>query len=465
MAIAKTIRKIAVIGIAVGLALFLSSEICSPTATAQPGGSETQVLVGLARTDSVRLACSQKYELASAQGNQEIPAHGTVSLECRRGNLRLTVSSAGTVLYDGEVTSPVFITPAHASEAASFAVRDQGNSNPGFPGQEFRGSAVIIEDQGSLVVANLVDLEQYLWSVVSSEMPCNWPKEALKAQAVISRTYAAYKGAISDTGNVTSADAVKIWASESNQVYRGKTHEDPRAVEACIETKGQILTYQGMPAATYYHADSAGMTESPRFVWGGDIPYLTAVEEVPHESPHSRWEAYFDVETLNQRLKGLLQGSSIQLITGSQPGVSGRWLFLDVATGNKNVNVRASEFRSLLELKSTWFSVFRKGGNLDTTGHLNPGHEIYVENGTSVQAVPLPQCIMLNPGSTQSGAGGAAVIAPAESGAIRFVFQGRGYGHGVGLSQWGAKAMAERGDNYKQILKHYYPLTDIETWW
>ena len=84
-------------------------------------------------------------------------------------------------------------------------------------------------------------------------------------------------------------------------MYRGKTNEDPRAVEACMETKGQILTYQGMPVAAYFHADSAGMTESVRFVWGGDIPYLAAVEEIPHESHHSQWEVAFDLEILNQK--------------------------------------------------------------------------------------------------------------------------------------------------------------------
>jgi len=198
---------------------------------------------------------------------------------------------------------------------------------------------------------------------------------------------------------------------------------------------------------------------------GRDIPYLAAVEEIPHESHHSQWEVAFDLEILNQKLSGVLPGSRIDMISGCQPGDSGRWFCVDIKAGNRTANVRATQFRYLLELKSTWFSIFRKGGGRDTIGQLNPGHEIYVDNGTSVQPVPLKQCIMLNSGGKRNTLGGAWVIAPGQPGPATFVFQGRGYGHGVGLSQWGAKAMAERGDDYKQILTHYYPLTHIEAWW
>ncbi|HHT85755.1 MAG TPA: SpoIID/LytB domain-containing protein [Firmicutes bacterium] len=453
------------IGIAVGLALWISTDLLLYTAVAQAGTGNPKVLVGLARSNSVSLTFSQEYRLVTRQGSQQIPAGGKVSFESRRGNLNVTVSSGSSVLHSKEVASPVTITPSSKPATASFSVSGQGNPNPGFPGQEFRGSAVIIEDQGSLVVANLVDLEQYLWSVVSSEMPCSWAKEALKAQTVASRTYAVYKGALSDGSNIATAGDIKIWANESNQLYRGKLHEDPRAVEACIETKGQILTYQGKPAATYFHADSAGMTESSRSVWGGDIPYLVAVEEVPHDSPHSQWEVCFDLETLSQKLKGVMQASPIDMIHGCEPGTSGRWLYASISSGNKNANVKATEFRSLLELKSMWFSVFKRGGGRETTGQLNPGHEVYIDNGTSIQAVPLKQCTMRNPGRSQLAVSGAYVIGPGRPGPITFVFQGRGWGHGVGLSQWGAKAMAEQGAGYKQILMHYYPSTDIETWW
>jgi len=465
MAFAKTLRQVTVIVLAAGLALSMGSGGLLSTAAAGSRDNEPHVLVGLAKTKSVSLGFSQDYRLAAGQTTHQIPPQSSVRLESRRGKISVTVSSAASVTFEAQLDSPVLISPSYESSTAYFTIRDQGNTSTGFPGQEFRGSAVIFEDQGTLTVANLVGLEEYLWSVVSSEMPCSWPKQALKAQAVVSRTYAVYTGAITDTADATNIDAIRIWANESHQVYRGKTNEDPRAVEACMETKGQILTYQGMPVAAYFHADSAGMTENVRFVWGGDIPYLAAVEEIPHESHHSQWEVAFDLEILNQKLSGVLPGSRIDMISGCQPGDSGRWFYVDIKAGNRTANVRATQFRYLLELKSTWFSIFRKGGGRDTIGQLNPGHEIYVDNGTSVQPVPLKQCIMLNSGGKRNTLGGAWVIAPGQPGPATFVFQGRGYGHGVGLSQWGAKAMAERGDDYKQILTHYYPLTHIEAWW
>jgi stage II sporulation protein D len=462
------IRRVAVIGIAAGLILCIGPGPLADTSAAGAGTGDPRVLVGLARTDYVSLSFSQEYQLVSSQGKQEIPEGAKVSLQSRRGRVSVVISSGLSVLYNGELSGPVVIEPSAGTGEASFTVSGQGDSNPGFPGTEFRGSAIILEDGGFLVVANLVDLERYLWSVVSSEMPCNWAKEALKAQAVASRTYAVHKGALSDVsdgGNITGPADIKMWANESSQVYRGKLREDPRAVEACNETKGQILTYNGAPAATYFHAASAGMTEASRSVWGGDVPYLVAVEEVPYESPHNQWEVSFDLETLRERLKGAFQGSRIDTIVGCEPGISGRWACVNISSGNIHAQLKASEFRSLLDLKSMWFSVFKRGGGGDTIGQLNPGHEVYIHNGTSVQAVKLKQCTMENPGGSQGAGNGAYVMGPGASGPVTFVFQGRGYGHGVGMSQWGAKAMAEGGAGYKQILMHYYPSTHIETWW
>ncbi len=465
-------RKVVTIGVVVGLTVALGSQFCLHMANAQPenaySGPQPKVLVGLARSAFVSLGFSEKYELVSAQGKHEVPAQSSISLGSGHGKLRLTLSSGTAVLYEGEVSSPVLIAPSCESGTAYFTVLNGGNSNPGLSGQEFRGSALIMEDNGSLVVANLLDVEKYLWSVVSCEVPCGWARDALKAQAVVSRTYAVHKGGLYNDANRSAATTVgdiKLWASEAHQVYRGKAHEDPRAVEACNETRGRILVYEGSPAAAYFHADAAGMTESPRFVWGGDIPYLPGVEEAPHESPHTGWEACFDIETLRGKLEGFLQGSGIDMITGREPGTSGRWFAVNIRSGNKDAILKGSEFRSLLELKSVWFSVFRRGGGRETLGHLNPGHEVYVDNGTGVQAIPLRQCKMLNSGRTHLAVNGAAVIAPGESGAVRFLFQGRGWGHGVGLSQWGAKAMADEGAGFEEILMHYYPATAIEIWW
>ena len=159
-----------------------------------------------------------------------------------------------------------------------------------------------------------------------------------------------------------------------------------------------------------------------------------------------------------------MQASPIDMIHGCEPGTSGRWLYASISSGNKNANVKATEFRSLLELKSMWFSVFKRGGGRETTGNSTPATKYTL---TTAQAYSCSTEAVYNeePRKESIGSKRSFVIGPGRPGPITFVFQGRGWGHGVGLSQWGAKAMAEQGAGYKQILMHYYPSTDIETWW
>ena len=152
-----------------------------------------------------------------------------------------------------------------------------------------------------------------MWSVVSCEIPNSWDVETLKAQAVASRTYALKQMGASaagvigfDRGLLESSlppEQVKIWAASTDQEYKGRTYEDPRVVAACVETEGEVLTYLGDLIQAYFHADAAGMTEDPRFVWGGSIPYYAAVAEIEHSSPHSFWELSYDAHTLAQRLR------------------------------------------------------------------------------------------------------------------------------------------------------------------
>lgn len=472
-------KKLVVVSIVVVFTVifgFQISDAKANTLESEFAAIEPEVLVGLARSDSVSLGFSEDYEVLVGSKRLQVPAQGNVSIEAKGGKLIATVSSGSVASYETQAGSPVYITPSSKSDKACFRILKQKNSNNSLIGQEFRGSVLVIEDGGYLVVANLLELEKYLWSVVSCEVPGNWPEDALKAQAVASRTYAVNKVSnekstpvvfdrdVLQNGGVKAAD-VNIWATEQNQVYRGKGYEHPRVVEACVETKGQVLVYQGRPVEAFFHADAGGMTEDPRFVWGGSIPYLTGVVEVPYVSPCSAWEVCLNAETLSRKLKSYGISGDVDMITGVEPGMSGRWFAVNVGSGNKSVRIKGSEFRPLLNLNSLWFSVFRKGGNLNTVGFLNPGFEVCIDNGIQTQPVCLKRCTILGSKRNSVAAYGAAVIGPEETGSVSFVFRGCGKGHGVGLSQWGAKAMAEEGVDFAEILMHYYPTTSIESWW
>ena len=102
------------------------------------------------------------------------------------------------------------------------------------------------------------------------------------------------------------------------------------------------------------------MTEDSRFVWGGAIPYLTGVEEVPHSSPYSQWEVSFDPDTVAQKMAWAGMAGPIRMITGVDPGVSGRWFGVNLDSGNGNLRIKGNEFRLIMDLRSLLFSVFRK---------------------------------------------------------------------------------------------------------
>ncbi|MGI6163863.1 MAG: SpoIID/LytB domain-containing protein [Bacillota bacterium] len=478
MADKKTLKKAIVLGVVVSLTAIAGIFAPAHRVGAQePGiasGVEPEILVGLTRCSSLSLGVSGDYKV-SMPDSHDFQASGQdkVVLEAREGKIVLSASSTAGTAWNAQTLGPVLIAPSSETDAF-FSILAHTNSDANLTGRSYRGSAVVIQEGGSLFVANLLDIEKYLWSVVSCEIPSGWPVEALKAQAVASRTYALYKAcppngstpvsnrALLQTRSLASGD-IKIWATD--QIYRGKAYEDPRAIESCILTKGQILTYQKLPVGAYFHADAAGMTEDSRFVWGGAIPYLTGVEEVPHSSPYSQWEISFDADTVTHKMAQAGLAGPVDMITGLEPGVSGRWFGVNLSSANGDLRVKGNEFRLIMDLRSLWFSVFRHGGNQETRGCLNPGLPVSVDNGSSIQSVDLGGCTIVGDGAGAIASNGAFVVSPGHDGPLTFLFHGRGWGHGVGMSQWGARAMAGQGADFSQILMYYYPATNIELWW
>jgi len=272
----------------------------------------------------------------------------------------------------------------------------------------FRGDILIINNSGaSLTVVNFVELEQYIWGVLYHEVSDKWPLEAIKAQAVATRTYALYAIA-----KYASRD-YDVTNDVYSQVYGGKTSERYRTNLAVRRTKGEVLTYRGKIFPAFFHANSGGMTEDANELWDISLPPLKGCVESPFSvnSPHYRWTRNFRLKDIQDKLneRGHKIGV-IQEIAVLERNKSGRVKRLQItARDGKTDIIDGKTFRDILGpnvLKSNLYEVNMMGWYVD--------------------------------------------------------FVGRGWGHGVGMCQWGAYNMARARYNYKQILLYYYPGAELE---
>lgn len=249
------------------------------------------------------------------------------------------------------------------------------------------------------MAVNHISAEQYLYGVIPGEMPSAWPMDALMAQAVAARTYALY---MKEKSIEKSYD---LEANTVSQVYGGLLTETSRTNLAVDNTRGQVMTHDGRLIAAYYHSNSGGHTEDPCNVWNASIPYLRGIpDRFSTGSACDDWEYFLTYEDATRRLKacGYRIGHVEQLrVEGTSR--SGRTLRILVVSDKGVTPFSSSHFRMTIgenHLKSTLFHI-------------------------------LPS-------------------------AKGILFKGRGYGHGVGMSQWGAKRMARLGSSYRDILTHYY---------
>jgi SpoIID/LytB domain protein len=212
----------------------------------------------------------------------------------------------------------------------------------------YRGEVSVNVDKGKLRAINSLGLEAYLYGVVPSEMPHRWPAEALKAQAVAARSYAL---ATKRSGDFDVCSDVR------SQVYRGIPEEEEPTNEAIDATAGQVLTYGGKIARTYFFSSSGGRTATVTDVWpsSGAVPYLVAVDD-PYDtiSPYHRWgPLVFTAKGVRAKLK--VPGPLRDLRTVLTP--SGRVAALVAVAPNGETQATGGDVRRLLELRSTWFRV------------------------------------------------------------------------------------------------------------
>lgn len=330
----------------------------------------------------------------------------------------------------------------------------------------YRGSMEIhrTHNKSGLTVVNTLSVEQYLYGVIPKEIPPDWHEEALKAQAVAARTYAlANQGKFSD-------DGYDIGATIDNQVYTGADSEVLPTTGAVDETFGLAVTYQGKLISAAFHSSSGGYTENSENVWGNFTPYLRGVVDYDQKAPNYRWEKQFSPNAVDIALTkggyhiGHIRAFEISHYSGqpgNQPdrGVSGRVKNLRLIGTEGSVEITGNKLRTLLGLHSALFDIHIMIPNkteLDFTITDDYGRE-----GSKTVPANLP----MFPARKAPGDGDniqRLIGDPTEL----IVINGYGNGHGLGLSQWGAKAMADKapaGDKtyFKQILKHYYQGVEV----
>ena len=335
---------------------------------------------------SLRLKVNGFYEVIDSANNETL---------CRGRNLNTTVTVYKDSILLGNIKSNIdklFIKPNKPDAIV-------------IDGRRFRGNIQFIKkDNLQLMVINHIDLEDYIKGILYHEASHYWPEEALKAQAIVCRTFALYQ---MQENRLKDYD---VTSDIYSQVYGGRTSERYRTNRVVEGTKGYVLMYQGEGFSTYYHATCAGHTEDASLLWNIDIPPLKGVScDFCRASPHFRWHDVLSEDEIKDKLKSA--GYNINnikdiLILGRDG--SGRITDLSIATDKKDVRISAKDFRNII------------GPNIIRSTNFN------------VKVVDHDA-----------------------------VFEGFGWGHGVGLCQWGAYFMAKQGYTYQDILKHYYPGSSV----
>jgi stage II sporulation protein D len=329
-------------------------------------------------TSAVNIGSSTEALVKNGQGQVigKIEAMGGFKAEPRAGRVALGNWQSSTLVVEPQNGGYIWI----------------GNS-------WYRGRSNLSIRNGKVLAVNQVNIEDYLYSVVGAESIPSWPAEALKAQAVASRTYAINK--LSKSNGYYDLDN-----TTATQVYKGLTSEYDTTIASVNATRGEVMTYGNQPILAVFHASSGGHTENVEDIWQStSLPYLRGVADYDQNTPVYQWREIYTPQQLGAKIGGV---GAVSSVTPVKTTPLGRVVTLKVVGDRGVQNISGDKFRSALGLKSTLISVDKIDGN-------------------------------------------------------KFQVYGKGFGHGVGLSQWGAYSLASQGYNYYDILSHYYQNTNLGT--
>ncbi len=346
-----------------------------------PAQAAIEMRIGLAQTDdAITIGSSTAGTIRDGNGQTlyQLPGLQGISVEA---------DSAEVELVNGGET---------LAESSSFWLEPDENGFVWIGDKWYRGRVMVTMDKGELIAVNYVDLEDYLYSVVGSEMPTSWPQAALQAQAVAARSYALYKRSRSTN------PLFDLGGTTTHQVYKGLAQEHPNTIAAVDATENKVATYNGQVIEAIFHSSSGVKTENASDVWSSDVPYLRGVEDFDQNSPVSRWQETFSLAEFSRKIGDI---GLVHTIGTPQYTSGGRVSSISFAGDKGTETLRGRDVRTALGLRSTLFNIAIDGDSVTVTGS--------------------------------------------------------GFGHGVGMSQWGARNLAEQGWNFEQILQHYYQSTVV----
>lgn len=329
----------------------------------------------------------------------------------------------------------------------------------------YRGYLSLKTNGRELILINYISLEEYLYGVVPREMPASFNMDALKAQAIASRTYTLYNI------NKHRGEGFNLCDTTHCQVYGGMEGEHERTSRAVEETYGLVAQYNGQIIDSVYHSNSGGRTRDSEEVWGGYLPYLRGVDDPFSEGvTSSTWSFSISANDLYQRLRnnGINIGMPLNMEVVERT-VSGRVKTIKIVGEYGEKILSESMYKQVLgagNFRTTWFSILGDGAStvsweyytLDASGSskLTSIKDSYVIDGSLNNS-------LLNHGKISvMDQDGVTTLDMEEVFRVdKFIISGKGFGHGVGMSQWGANTMGNKGYDFSSILKHYYTGVEI----
>lgn len=439
---------------AIALTLFL---LAMPRTSAK--AADTKIRVGLAY-GSTALSAAQMQNTAGYE-IRSIGAEGAAASQSVV-NSKITIAPAGSglIVKDTDTNAVLYET-----DTPTLYISPAGDLT-WFQQYKYRGDFICQITKGKINVVNDVLLEDYIKGVIPYEMSASWHREALKAQAVCARSYAdgqrdRHKSSGFDVCNTTHC-----------QVYHGTGRATENSDAAVDETRGQYLYVDGKKVVGYFFSSDGGATESSVNVWGSNYAYLTGKKD-PYEKtesiPNGIWSKTLTASEIQKKLtasgRSIGEVKSVQVTKRTDMGNVNELTITD--TSGKKVVLSKERCRTVLGLNSIRYTVNGQGSidAQETDTVLINGKPVKDSVFHTIQGNGTISNISSLMGRTALTASGkqtlattqqaSASIDPAVTGAS-YTFSGRGWGHSVGMSQYGAKAMAEQGMDYQKILQFYY---------
>ena len=329
-------------------------------------------------------------------------------------------------------------------------------------GRAYRGTFELApDDEGDMIVVNEVATHDYLASVVGSEEPSSWEQEALAAQAIAVRTYL--------YTHLRRHQHYDLEGDTRDQEYDGTLTEDARTLRAVERTAGIIATYRGAPIEALYSANAGGITEDSENVFANALPYLRSVpsptDAVATTSTWGatswQWTKEVSATQLRDQLerRGIAVGIPIA-IQLTQVSRTGRVLAARIIGTSGSQDIGKDRSRAAFGLQSTLFTVAATPTGTNERVDATDAARIAALETLGAHVIRSSFEVLQDAEGNELGLRATAYVYELPA---RFVFSGKGFGHGVGMSQWGAQGMALAGAAYPEILAHYYVGTALST--